>query len=68
MVQEGSAAEMTRRQEDFDTESLKRQGDSHKMEQTMTSKMEDAFKGEQMPRQQAQDEIKPMAKKDLDVF
>ena len=46
------AAERTGRQEDFETESLKRQDDSLRMEQTMATKMEDGFKGEQMARQQ----------------
>ena len=59
-MQEGFAAERTRRQEDSETAS--------KMEQTMTAKMEDGFKGEPMARQQAQDEITQMVKKDLDAF
>ena len=67
-MQEGFAAERTRRQEDFETESQKRRDDNNKMEQKMTAKMEDGFKGEKMARQQAQDEIKQMAKKDLDAF
>ena len=67
-MQEGFEAERTRRQEDIETESLQRQDDFYSMEWTTTTKMEDGFKGEQMARQQAQDEIKQMAKKDLDAF
>ena len=67
-MQEGFAAERTRRQEVFETESLKRKDDCNKMEQTMTAKMDDGFKSGQMARQQAQDEIMQMVKKDLDAF
>ena len=67
-MQEGFAAERTRRQEDIETESQKRRDDYNGMEQKMTAKMEDGFKGEKMARQQAQDEIKQMVKKDLDAF
>ena len=64
---EGFAAE-TKRQEDFETESQKRQDDYNKMEKKMTAKLVDGFKGEEMARQQAQDEVKQRAKKDLDAI
>ena len=56
-MQEGFAAERTRRQQDFDIESQKRRDDYNNMERTMTAKMEEGFRNEQQARQQAQEEI-----------
>ena len=67
-MQEGYAVERTRRQQDFDTQSQKRRDDYNKMEQTMTAKMEDGFRGDKVARRRAQDEIKQMVKKDLVAF
>ena len=57
VMQEGFAAERSRRQQDFDIESQKRRDDYHNMEKTMTAKMEEGFRNEQQARQQAQKEI-----------
>ena len=56
-MQEGFAAERTRRQQDFDIESQKRRDDYNEMERTMTAKMEEGLRNEQQSRQQAQEEI-----------
>ena len=53
-MQEGFAAERTRRQQDFDIESQKRRDDYNNMERTVTTKMEEGFRNEQQARQQAQ--------------
>ena len=55
-------------QEGFATESHRRQKDYRNMENTMTAKMEEGFRSEQLARQQAQNEIKQMARKDLDAW
>ena len=52
-MQEGFAAERSRRQQDFE----KRRDDYNNMEKTMTAKMEEGFRNEQQARQQAQKEI-----------
>ena len=56
-MQEGFAAERSRRPQDFDIESHKRRDDYHNMEKTMTAKMEEGFRNEQQAKQQAQKEI-----------
>ena len=67
-MQDGFAAERTRRQEDFATGSLRRQDDCNKMEKMMTAKMEECFfLTNKLARLQAPDEIKQMAKKDLEA-
>ena len=53
-MQEGFAAERTRRQQDFEIESQKRRDDYNNMERTMTAKMQEGFRNEQQARQQAQ--------------
>ena len=55
-----------RRQEDFATESLRRHDDYNRMEKTMKVKVEEVLKNDHLARQQAQNEIKQMAKKDLE--
>ena len=55
-MQEGFAAERSRRQQDFDIESQKRRDDYNNMEKTMSAKMEEGFKNDQQARQQAQKE------------
>ena len=77
-MQDGLPTERIRNQEDFATESLRREDDYNKMEKTMTAKMEEGFKSEQQARQQAQSEImqglkdeenaRQMVPKDLEVL
>ena len=56
-MQEGFAAERTRRQQDFDTENQKRQDDDNKIDKTMTAKMKEGFRNEQQARQLAHSEM-----------
>ena len=67
-MQDGFAAARIRRQEDFAIETLRRQDGYHKMEKAMTAKMEESLKNEQLARQQAQNKIQQMAKRDLDAL
>ena len=52
----------------FATERLRRQEDYRNMEKTMTAKTEEGLRSEQLTRQEAQNEIKQMVRKDLDVL
>ena len=55
-------------QEGFATESFRRQEDFWNMKETMTAKMEEFFRSEQLAREQAHNEIKQMVRKDLGVM